>query len=294
MPNESPEGQGVASRKVQYSHDLLADESLVWIDHHVRDNSEHPFFLCLTFTLPHANNEAGNDGLEVPDSGAYEDLDWPLAQRRHAAMISRLDRDLGRFVARLKQHGLDQRTLVIFTSDNGPHAEGGKDPDFNDSNGPLRGIKRSLNDGGIRVPLIVRWPGNIKPGAVSGLVYGSQDLLPTLAEFAGARAVAATPRDIDGLSLAPTLLGKDEQKKHDYLYWAFYEHGAARAIRSGRWKGVEQPLGTPLRLYDLSDDLGESHDFAMRTPDVVSRLERWMDEAHRPSARWTLPRPVYR
>ncbi len=158
-----PDGAGVAVERGEYSHDLMAEEALAFVD----ENKDNPFFLYLALTIPHANNEAGSKGQEVPDLGTYKDKDWPAPQKGTAAMITRMDRDIGRLMDRLKQHGIDERTIVLFTSDNGPHAEGGNDPNFVDSNGPLRGIKRDLYDGGIRVPMIVRWPGRVEAGSTS-------------------------------------------------------------------------------------------------------------------------------
>jgi uncharacterized sulfatase len=198
-----------------------------------------------------------------------------------------MDRDIGRIMELLRELQMDDRTIVFFTSDNGPHREGGNDPNFANSNGPLRGIKRSLHDGGIRVPLIVRWPGRIGAGSMSDWVGGFQDILPTLAELAGATAHA--PSSLDGISFVPTLLGDASQADHDYLYWAFYERGAARAIRQGKWKAVQQPITQPIRLYDLSNDLGENHDLAATHREQVQQLAALMDQAHRPSPRWQFP-----
>jgi arylsulfatase A-like enzyme len=285
VPGEGDWGQGVATEKVEYSHDLVAEEALTFIDR----NRDKRFFLYLALTIPHANNEARDKGMEVPDYGQYADRDWPEPQKGHAAMISRMDRDIGRLLERLKQHGIDEKTLVFFTSDNGPHAEGGNDPDFADSNGPLRGIKRSLHDGGIRVPMIARWPGKIDAGAETDFVSAFEDVMPTLADLAG--AADAAPSGIDGLSFLPTLLGRGEQKQHDHLYWAFYERGGGQAIRQGRWKAVQQPIHTPVRLYNLEKDLGEENDIAAEHPDLVAQLKTKMADAYEPSDRWTFPAP---
>ena len=284
VPREGQWGQGVATKKVDYSHDLIADEALEFVD----ANRDKPFFLYLALTLPHANNEAGKAGMEVPELGQYAGRDWPEPQKGHAAMISRMDRDIGRLVARLKEHGIDNDTVILFTSDNGPHAEGGNDPDFQNSNGPLSGKKRDLLEGGIRVPMIARWPGHIKAGSESDFVGSFQDIMPTLADLGGASKYV--PKDIDGISFAPTLLGKPaEQKQHDFLYWAFYERGGARAIRQGKWKAIEQPSHTPVRLYDLSDDLAEEHDLAADHADLVVKLTKLMDGAYAPSEQWKFP-----
>jgi arylsulfatase A-like enzyme len=212
--------------------------------------------------------------MEVPDLGEYAKTDWPANQKAHAAMIARMDADIGRVLERLKKHGLDNNTVVFFSSDNGPHREGGNDPDFNDSNGPLRGIKRDLYEGGIRVPFIVRWPGGVKPGT-SDFAGAFWDVMPTVAELGGVSDKGQAGRD--GLSIVPTLRGTGEQKQHDHLYWAFYERGGARALRMGKWKAVEQPLGKPVQLYDLDADIGEASDVAAKHPDVVAAMTKKMD-----------------
>jgi len=279
VPDEGPVGQGLASMKVDYSHDLMADEALKFIDR----EKANPFFLYLAFTLPHANNEAKQNGMEVPDLGEYKDLDWPENQKRHAAMISRLDRDIGRVMSRLKRNGLDENTLVIFTSDNGPHREGGNNPEFNHSSGPLRGIKRSMYEGGIRIPFIARWPGKVEAGSTSDYVGYFADLMPTLAEVAG----APSRKGIDGISFLPTLLGKaSEQKQHPFLYWEFYEQGGRQGVRMGDWKGIAQPFAGPIELYNLKDDLGETKNVAAEHPEVVKAIRAIMEREHSPSPLW--------
>jgi arylsulfatase A-like enzyme len=289
LPNEvtpvNPPG-GVATRRVQYSHDLFTAEALQFVESH----RAGPFFLYLTYTIPHANNEAGNQGMEVPSYHPYADRDWPDPQKGHAAMISRLDADVGRLLDRLQELHIDTKTLVLFSSDNGPHAEGGANPDFFDSNGPLRGIKRDLYEGGIRVPLIARWPGTIAAGARTDHVCASWDLLPTFCELAS----APPPDQTDGISFVPTLLGQaDRQPAHPYLYWEFHEQGKKQAVRMGAWKGVrlhaaQDPNG-PIELYDLGTDIGETTDVAADHPDIVARIATVLREARTPSPRWPIP-----
>ena len=265
VPGEGKEGAGVASERVDYSHDLFAGEALAFVEKQVAG----PFFLYLAFTIPHANNEAGRNGMEVPGDEPYSAEPWPQQQKNHAAMITRMDRDIGRLVALLKQLGIDERTVVIFSSDNGPHREGGADPKFFGASGPLKGIKRDLYEGGIRVPTLARWPGRIKAGSVSHHAWAFWDFLPTACELAG----ATVPKNIDGLSFLPALLGKP-QKTHEYLYWEFHERGFNQAIRMGDWKGVRRRgRSGKTELYDLSKDLGETKNIAADHPDVVRKIE---------------------
>jgi arylsulfatase A-like enzyme len=286
VPGPGDFGQGVATRKVEYSHDLMTDEALAFVDR----NKDRPFFLYLAWTIPHANNEAGKKGMEVPDYGIYQGKDWPEPQKGHAAMITRMDRDVGRLLERLKAHGLDEKTIIFFSSDNGPHREGGNDPTFHRSSGPLRGIKRDLYEGGIRVPMIARWPGRVPAGSTSDFVGAFWDVLPTLAELAG--AADKVPAGLDGVSFVPTLLGKGEnQKQHEHLYWAFYERGGAQAVRKGKWKAVQQPLQGPVQLYDLEKDVGEQNDLAAAYPDLATEMKRRMAASYTPSARWKFPEP---
>ncbi len=277
---------GVATERVDYSHDLFAARALRFVE----DHRDQPFFLYLALTIPHANNEAGNEGMEVPSYAPYEDKTWPDAQKGHAAMITRMDRDIGRLLDRLKDLGLDEKTLVIFTSDNGPHKEGGADPTFFKSSGLLRGYKRALYEGGIRVPMIARWPGRIEAGAQSDHISAFWDFLPTCCDLVGIE----TPAGLDGISMLPTLLGRSaDQRRHRYLYWEFHEQGKRQAIRWGRWKAVRnnvraQPDG-PLELYDLAEDLGEQNDVSSGHPEIVLKIEGLLAGARVPSERWPFP-----
>lgn len=272
-------GSGVATKRVDYSHDLFARDALGFLEKHRRE----PFFLYLAFTMPHANNEAGNKGMEVPDFGPYAGKDWPEPEKGRAAMITRMDADIGRLFAKLRELQLDEKTIVFFTSDNGPHREGGANPDFFRSSGPLQGIKRSLHDGGIRVPMIVRWPGRIKAGEVNQTPWAFWDFLPTAAKLAGVEP----PKGIDGLSVVPTLLGKGEQRQHDFLYWEFHEGGSQQAVRMGPWKAV-RAWGQPLRLYDLRTDLAEARDIAAEQPQILAKIEAYLKTARTESEHWPM------
>ena len=279
VPKEGKWGQGVASKRVAYSHDLIVEEALSFID----ANKDDPFFLFLPVTIPHANNEAGKRGMEVPELGPFADAPWPDPEKGFAAMIARLDRDVGRVRERIEEHGLAKRTLILFTSDNGPHSEGGHRSGYFNSNGPLRGQKRDLLEGGIRVPLIAWWPG--KTAGMTSHVADFTDLMPTLAQLGG--ATGHLPKQHDGVSFAPTLLGTPEdQKTRGHLYWAFYERGGAQAIRKGRWKAIQQPMKSSVRLYDLSTDLEEKTDLAGAQPELLAELTTLMNSSYTPSPRW--------
>lgn len=279
---------GVATQRAQYAQDLFTDEAVNFLE----CAKARPFFLYLAYTTPHANNERGKiegNGMEVPSNAPYADRPWPPAQRNHAAMITRLDADVGKLIRRLKDLHLADNTLVFFSSDNGPHKEGGADPQFFQSSGPLRGFKRDLYEGGIRVPFIAYWPGRIKAGTASHHVCAFWDILPTAAELAGAKL----PPGLDGLTIVPTLLGKGEQPKHDFLYWEFHERGFAQAVRMGDWKAVRHRPNGPIELYDLAKDEGEKTDVAAQHVDVVARINAYLQAARTESAQFPI-RPAKR
>ncbi len=275
--NEKARGR-VSEKRVTYSHDVMTERALSF----VRKNRESPFLLHIHWTIPHANNEGGRvfgDGMEIPDYGIYADRDWPNPEKGFAAMVTRMDRDVGKLLDLLAELGIDDHTAVFFTSDNGPHEEGGHKHEFFDSNGPLKGYKRSMHEGGIRVPLIARWPGTIEAGTVSDHPSAFWDYLPTACEIVGTEA----PAGIDGISYLPTLLGrKENQKTHDYLYWASSEGETSVGIRDGKWKLVKyrekrkaKNEGEPndWRLYDLSEDIGEENNIASEHPEIVERMK---------------------
>ncbi len=277
---------GAATNRLDYSHDLFAKEALDW----VRGQAAKPFFLYLALTLPHANNEGTRmfgDGAEVPDYGIYTDRDWPKQDKGQAAMITRLDKDVGRLLDLLKERGMAENTLVIFTSDNGPHNEAGHNPQRFNPSGPLTGMKRSLTEGGIRVPMIAWWPGTVKADAVSEHVGYGGDFFATACELAGANL----PIGLDSISFAPTLTGQGPQAQHEYLYWEFYEQGSRQAVRFGDWKAIREPMFTgPVKLYDLKEDLAEQHDRAATEPEVRAQAIQFLDKAHVTDERWQVPR----
>ncbi|MFN7922983.1 MAG: arylsulfatase [Bryobacteraceae bacterium] len=271
------------TQKKDYAHDLFTDRALAFLAR----KDPRPFFLKVSYTIPHANNEMGRDtgnGMEVPDTEPYQDRDWPAPDKNFAAMVTRMDRHVGQLMAKLRETGQEQNTLVVFSSDNGPHREGGHNPDFFDDNGPLRGIKRDLYEGGIRVPFLARWPGSIRAGAVTDQPIAFWDFLPTACELSGVPA----PAGIDGISFAPTLFGKP-QRQHDYFYWEFHERGFHQAVRAGDWKGIRLGPGQPLQLYDLKTDPGEKSDLAPLHPGEVARMERVLAKARTDSPDWPIP-----
>lgn len=274
------DGAGVAVKKEVYSHDLLMDEAIRFLER----NKNSRFFLYLTPTLPHANNEGGSDGMEVPDQGIYSRRKWPEAEKNFAAMVSLLDDGVGKILSKLKELNIDKNTLVIFTSDNGPHDEGGHKHDFFDSNGPFRGKKRDLYEGGIRVPMIAWWPGKISGGEVTDHLGYLGDAMATAAELAG----VPVPENKQSVSIVPILLGDPEQQvHHEFLYWEFYERTPQQAVRMGEWKAIRRPMfNGATELYNLREDEEEARNIAKAHPELVKRLEKKMEDAHRPSSLW--------
>lgn len=284
---KSDDGAGFATPdgKVEYSHDLIADEALQWIDEKGREDA--PFFLYLALTVPHANNEAGRalgNGQEVPDYGIYADKNWPDPDKGQAAMISRMDKDVGRVLDKLDELEISDNTLVIFTSDNGHHKEGGNNPEFFDANGPLKGMKRDLTEGGIRVPTVAYWPGTVKAGTESNHASGFMDWMATACDLAGVEA----PENLQSISFVPTLKGDTAaQKKPEFLYWEFYERGSKQAVRFGDWKAIRRPMFTgEIELFDLSKDPGEENNLAASHPDKVAEAKAMMEKAHVDNPNW--------
>jgi arylsulfatase A-like enzyme len=281
---------GITTKPVAYSPKLMLDEALGFIE----QNKAGLFFLYFATTIPHANNEAAKElgnGAEVPDLGAYKDKPWPEPEKGYAAMISYLDAQVGAILERLEALGLDQKTLVVFTSDNGPEKKqfAGYDTTFFKSAGPHRGFKRDHTDGGIRVPFIVRWPGKIKGATVSGHVGYFGDFFATATELSGVEP----PAGLDSISLVPTLLGRaNEQRSHDFLYWE-YPGGSVSssqaALMDGRWKAIRSGSSTaPLELFDLHADAGEARDVAAAHPDIVAKLDAYLNTAREDAPDWPL------
>jgi len=276
-----------SGKKQIYVHDLFTRAALNFIQNNKPDqfNRFRPFFLYLSYTIPHANNEEGRrsgNGMQVPSDAPYSNEGWPQVEKNKAAMIGRLDTDVGKLMDKLKQLKIDEDTIVFFSSDNGPHKEGGVDPKFFQSSGRLRGTKRDLYEGGIRVPLMVRWPARIKPGQVSGLISAFWDFMPTASEISGANC----PTNIDGISMLPTLLGTAQTNRHDFLYWEFHERGFQQAVRMKEWKGVRHEAHEPLELYNLEVDLGETQNVADKNPSIVARIEQYLKMARTDSEQW--------
>ena len=281
----------------EYAPDLIHQRVLQFIE----NNKDNQFFLYYPSIIPHAelllpqkyllefqgkllpekSYKGAEPGMEKFRAGAYGTQNETHAA--FAAMVTLLDRQVGEVLAKVKELGLNNNTIVIFSSDNGPHLEGGADPEYFDSNGPLRGFKRDLYEGGIREPMIVSWPGKIQSGSKTDHISAFWDVLPTIAEVTGAKM----PQNIDGISFLPTLLAQNRQKKHEFMYWEFHEQGGRQAVRKGCWKlvcyQVLDPAKTTTELYDLDKDLGEANNVAGKHPEIVKELRNMMKNARVPS-----------
>lgn len=254
--------------RLKYTHDLFTEFALDFIRRHQKE----PFFLYVTFTIPHAD-------LEVPSLDPYQETDWPEKSKIFAAMITRLDRSVGQMLDLLKQLGLDENTIVFFTSDNGSPEGGG--PLFK-SNGVFKGKKGTLNEGGLRTPMIVRWPGKVVAARVSDSPWYFADVMPTLAEL----AVATAPKDIDGVSVLPMLRGKPQNLNDRFMYWERPPTKFQQAVRFGNWKALRPGPKQPLQLFDLNGDPAEERDVAASHPDLVARFETYLKTARTESPYW--------
>jgi len=283
-------------QKGAYAPNLIQDKTLDFIE----QNQDTSFFLFVPSIIPHAELAAPEEYMmkyrgQFDPEKEYEGYDdgpnyrqgpYESQQDSHAAfaaMVNVLDDQVGEIIEKLESLGLAENTLVIFSSDNGPHKEGGADPEYFDSNGPLRGFKRDLYEGGIRVPTIAWWPDKIKAGSESDHISAFWDLYPTFAEVAG----VPVEKEVDGISMVPTLMGQDGQQEHEYLYWEFHERGGRLAVRKGDWKAVrydvlENPDGS-LELYNLAEDIGETNNIADQHPEIVQEMETTLQNARAPS-----------
>lgn len=282
-------GSGPPAERGIYSGDSIHEQAMDFLMRH----HDRPFFMFLPVQVPHASMTIPDEWLELYldeqgnsvfdenpfGGGHYTEQSFPKAA--YAAMVTYLDAQVGEIMHKLHELGIAENTLVIFTSDNGSHSEGGYHYSMLDSNAPLRGGKRDLYEGGIRVPTLAWWPGHIPAGSVSAHISGFQDMLPTFAELAG----AVPPPGIDGISMVPVLMGREqEQPTHPYLYWEFHELGGRQAVRRGDWKAVRLQARTPgqarTELYNLAEDIGEQHNLADRYPEVVEEMHSIMQQAH--------------
>ena len=295
---EIPENKNLANER--FSNDIFTEEALNFID----SSKEDPFFLYLAYTTPHAEmllpEEAIFDSYkgkvkEKPfvasktdttdnNRGAYRSQEFPATA--YAAQITHLDSCVGEIVKKVKALGLEKKTIFMFSSDNGPHAEGGANPAYFDSNGPLRGQKRDLYEGGIRVPFVVKWTGTVPEGTISNHPSAFWDILPTIADITGVKTV---PKNIDGISMLPALLQNGNQPTHDYLYWEFHENPTTnQAIRKGNWKAVRMNPQGPIELYNLSYDIGEKINVAAENPGVVEEMKSLFASARTPNPIWKI------
>ena len=295
------DGEEVPMEPGTFVHDLIMDDAFDFIKESV--TAQQPFFCYIPTAVPHAAMHAPADLQEkwrkvypefddkIGKYGAGPGEDCPPVKNPiagFAAMMENLDNQIGELLDMLVELGVDENTIVLFASDNGAHHEGGHDPEFWNSNGPLRGIKRDLYEGGIRTPFMVRWPGKITAGSTSAHLSAFWDVLPTMAELAG----QPIPEQSDGLSIVPTLLGEGEQQQHAYIYHEFIRGNekpySSRSLRLGDWKAVQvrakgkQAGFKPIEIYNLKDDLSETKDLAKQYPEMVDKMQGYMDEAHTP------------
>lgn len=262
----------------RYEPDMCTNEAIEFI----KNNKDRSFFLYLAYNSPHSP-------LQVPDLGSYKDKDWPEHIKTYAAMVYGLDQNVGKVIQMLKELRLDDKTIVFFCSDNGPRSEPTAQltevADFFDSNGPLRGYKRDLYEGGIRVPMIVRWPGKVPSGKTSDFTWYFADFLPTAGELAGVES----PKNIDGISVMPMFLSPSQVASDNrFLYWEFFEGGFQQAVRWRNWKAIRLKQGQSLVLFDISEDLGEQNNVADKHPEVVAQIEEYLKTARTESAEWPL------
>lgn len=284
-----------AGGRKAYSQDMIHQQGMQFI----RAHKDKPFFAMLTYTLPHAELNLPHDSIYRMYEGQFDEVPFtsvggyypsPKPYASFAAMVTRLDMYVGEVIAELRALGIDKNTIVIFTSDNGPHREGGANPDYFKSYGPLRGVKRDVYEGGIRIPMVAWCPDKIKKGVKTDLLSAFWDVMPTLAELTN----TTLSQPVDGISFLPTLFSKKGQKQHPYLYWEFHEQNGREALRCGNWKLIRQPIvgKTSLELYDLSKDIHEDYNLANQFPKRVKEMEVMIDRARTESDLFNFGKPV--
>lgn len=288
---------------VTYAADVIHNKAIEFIE----KNANKPFFLYYPSTIPHAELLVPNDEILQRHLGKYDEVPFTAEKARkgaaygpdisiklycpqdnpkatYAAMVERLDKHVGEVMAKLKELGLDKNTLIMFSSDNGIHSEGGMDPEFFNSNGIYRGYKRDMYEGGIHTPMVAMWPAKIKAGTTTNHISAFWDVMPTIAEAVKIKA----PKNIDGISFLPTFVSKKKQKQHEYLYWEFHAVGGKQAVRQGKWKAVRLNVltkeKTVTELYDLDQDPSETKNLAAQFPEKVKELEALMQKSHTESA----------
>ncbi len=257
-------------KQQQYTHDLFTGFALSFI----RKNKSKPFFLYLPYTVPHSR-------FEIPDLGPYANRSWPEKAKVYAAMITRMDDHIGQIISLLKELVIDKKTIVFFCSDNG--AANRYDGLF-DSSGLLRGRKRDMYEGGLRTPMIVRWPGKVPANQTSEAVWSFTDFLPTAADLANVQK----PKMLDGISVLPTLFGKAQETNNRFLYWEFFEGGFQQAARWKNWKVIRRKKNERLELYDLNEDIGETRDISKREPKIIAKFEKYLKTARTESEDWPI------
>jgi arylsulfatase A-like enzyme len=274
---ESFDGQSIFpqnenGKRGMFMPDLLSNSALnfVRINKPELQNKYRPFFLCLAYPIPHVSPNAA-----PPGDSQYADAPWPPFERIRATLITRMDVGIGHLLNKLDELKISTNTIVIFTSAGGPQREKGMDPAFFGSSGPFRGQQGSLNEGGLRVPFLVRWPAQIKPGGVNDQPWAAWDVFPTAAEI----AYAKPPPKLDGISMLPTLLGRNQTNMHEALYWESRQDGLKKAVRMGEWKAIRNQTNQPAELYHLKSDPAEKENVAVRNPSVMTRIEKLLNPA---------------
>jgi len=258
-------------KQQQYTHDLFTDFALKFIEKHHRQN----FFLYLPYTIPHPK-------LEVPSLEPYAEMPWKDDCKRWAAMITRMDTDIGRIMNLLKKLKIDDNTIVFFCSDNGGYDKG--TGEFFGSTSDFRGTKGNLYEGGLRVPMVVRYPGHVPAGKISHQTWYFADVLPTLAELANVKP----PTNIDGVSIVPTLSGQKQNLSDRFLYWEFYSPHFSQAVRWQNFKAIRTKKQKPLELYNLTEDIGEKNDVADKHPEIIKKIEEYLRSARTDSKHWPI------